>query len=121
MQVISNLVANSIHAMPGGGHLFLSVEDTDEPAKGVVLTLSDDVVGIAPSNVPRVFEPFFTTRSTVGTGIGLFVAKQLIEGHGGQINIEARTMQQTMAQQFESLCLCGHPPPRVDPSLDTGR
>ncbi|HXC62148.1 MAG TPA: ATP-binding protein, partial [Nitrospiria bacterium] len=36
------------------------------------------------------FEAFFTTRSTVGTGIGLFVAKQFIEGHGGRIEIESR-------------------------------
>jgi signal transduction histidine kinase len=90
MQVISNLIANSIYAMPAGGHLSIVAEDTEEPASGTVLIISDDGVGIAPSDLPKVFEAFFTTRSTVGTGIGLFVAKQFIEGHGGQIGITSQ-------------------------------
>lgn len=90
MQVISNLIANSIYAMPNGGHLSISVEDIDEPVGGTVLTISDDGVGIAPRDLPRVFEAFFTTRSTLGTGIGLFVAKQFIEGHGGEISITSQ-------------------------------
>jgi PAS domain S-box-containing protein len=87
MQVISNLIANSIYAMPNGGHLYVSTEDIDEPASGTMLIIADDGVGIGHRDLPRVFEAFFTTRSTVGTGIGLFVAKQFIEGHGGQIRI----------------------------------
>jgi len=87
MQVISNLIANSIHAMPSGGLLSVSVEDADEPISGIALTVSDTGVGIAPTDLPRVFDAFFTTRSTVGTGIGLFVTKQFVEGHGGQLSI----------------------------------
>ena len=89
MQVISNLIANSIYAMPDGGVLALSVEHVSEPEDGVLLTVQDDGVGIAQNILPRVFEAFFTTRSTVGTGIGLFVVKQFVEGHGGQITIES--------------------------------
>jgi PAS domain S-box-containing protein len=89
MQVISNLIANSIYAMPDGGTLSLSVSAASSPGKGVVLTVEDDGVGIAPADLPRVFDAFFTTRTTVGTGIGLFVAKQFIEGHGGRISIES--------------------------------
>ena len=91
MQVISNLIANSIYAMPLGGHLSMVVEDTEEPIAGTVLTISDNGIGIASTDLLRVFEAFFTTRSTVGTGIGLFVAKQFIEGHGGQISITSQT------------------------------
>lgn len=91
MQVISNLIANSIYAMPKGGVLSLSVKDTMEPADGIVLTVADTGVGIAADDLPRVFEAFFTTRTTVGTGIGLFVARQFVEGHGGRVEIESRT------------------------------
>ncbi|HTC76342.1 MAG TPA: PAS domain S-box protein [Edaphobacter sp.] len=90
MQVISNLIANSIYAMPEGGTLSLSVSDASS-GDGVVLMVEDDGVGIAPMDLPKVFDAFFTTRATVGTGIGLFVAKQFIEGHGGRINIESNS------------------------------
>ncbi len=90
MQVISNLIANSIYATPRGGHLSVSVEDVNEPAEGTKLKISDDGSGIAPQDLPKVFEAFFTTRTTVGTGIGLFVAKQFVEGHGGQISITSQ-------------------------------
>ncbi len=90
MQVVSNLMMNSIYAMQPGGVLSISVEDAVEPLNGIVLTIHDDGVGIAEADLPRVFEAFFTTRSTVGTGIGLFVAKQFVEGHGGRIEIESR-------------------------------
>ncbi len=90
MQVVSNLIMNSIYAMQAGGVLSISVEDAAEPPDGIVLTVQDNGVGIAEADLPRVFEAFFTTRSTVGTGIGLFVAKQFVEGHGGQIEIESR-------------------------------
>ena len=90
MQVISNVIVNSIYAMPSGGLLSVVVEDAEEPATGTILTISDDGIGIAPQDLPKVFEAFFTTRSTVGTGIGLFVAKQFIDGHGGQISITSQ-------------------------------
>lgn len=90
MQVVSNLMMNSIYAMQAGGVLSISVEDAAESPDGIVLTVHDDGVGIAEADLPRVFEAFFTARSTVGTGIGLFVAKQFVEGHGGRIEIESR-------------------------------
>jgi PAS domain S-box-containing protein len=89
MQVISNLIANSINAMPAGGTLSVSVSDDTSAGDGVVLTIQDDGIGIAPKDLPKVFDAFFTTRATVGTGIGLFVAKQFVEGHGGRIAIES--------------------------------
>jgi PAS domain S-box-containing protein len=91
MQVISNLIANAIYAMPEGGTLSLSVNNATSAGDGVVLTVQDDGVGIGPKDLPKVFDAFFTTRTTVGTGIGLFVAKQFVEGHGGRISIESDT------------------------------
>jgi PAS domain S-box-containing protein len=89
MQVISNLIVNSIYAMPHGGTLSISVCDDSSAGNGVVLTVEDDGVGIRPKDLPKVFDAFFTTRNTVGTGIGLFVAKQFVQGHGGRISIES--------------------------------
>jgi PAS domain S-box-containing protein len=91
MQVISNLIVNSIYALPQGGVLSISVEDTSCPSDGIALNIQDDGIGISPETVPRVFDAFFTTRTTVGTGIGLFVARQFVEGHGGQVTIESST------------------------------
>jgi PAS domain S-box-containing protein len=94
MQVISNLIVNSIYAMPEGGVLSISVEDALESVDGavvdgIVLTIQDTGVGIAAHDLPQVFDAFFTTRNTVGTGIGLFVAKQFVQGHGGRVSIES--------------------------------
>jgi PAS domain S-box-containing protein len=89
MQVISNLIANAIYAMPDGGALSISVSDTTTPADGVAMNIADNGAGIAPDVLPKVFDAFFTTRATVGTGIGLFIAKNFIEEHGGQISIES--------------------------------
>src|SRR3984957_19866248 len=89
MQVISNLIANSIYAMPDGGNLSLSVNDASSTGNGIVLKIEDAGVGIRPQDLPKVFDAFFTTRTTVGTGIGLFIAKQFVEGHGGRISIES--------------------------------
>lgn len=90
LQVISNLLANSIHALSAGGTISIDVTDSETEPQGVALSVRDNGEGIAPDALPRVFDAFFTTRAMIGTGIGLFVAKQLIEGHGGQVSIESR-------------------------------
>lgn len=89
MQVISNLIANSIYAVSSGGTLRLAVKDVTQPQEGVVLSIEDTGTGILEEHLPRIFDAFFTTRSTIGTGIGLFVAKQIVEGHGGQIFVHS--------------------------------
>jgi PAS domain S-box-containing protein len=95
MQVISNLIANSIYAMPDGGTLRISVVAVNEPEPGLVLSVEDTGVGIPAENLSRAFDAFFTTRMTIGTGIGLFVAKQFVEGHGGSISLESSTDAET--------------------------
>ena len=87
-QVLSNLVANAAYAMSNGGELTLGVRQTifrDQPH--ALLEVRDTGCGIAPDHLPSVFEPFFTTRSSIGTGIGLWVARQFVEGHGGAIEV----------------------------------
>ena len=90
MQVISNLVTNAMYAMPSGGTLTASVQEVTELGRqGLLLSIEDTGEGILPENIERIFEPFFTTRSSIGTGIGLWVAKQFIEGHKGTIRVQS--------------------------------
>jgi PAS domain S-box-containing protein len=89
MQVVSNVIANSIYAMPQGGTIDVEVSDSEAGPEGVNLVVRDNGSGISQENLPKIFNAFFTTRATIGTGIGLFVAKQFIEGHGGKITVES--------------------------------
>ena len=92
MQVISNLITNAIYAMPSGGTLSIAVKHlSPDNGNGVVLSVEDTGIGIAQEHLPRIFDAFYTTRSNIGTGIGLFVARQFIESHGGRIEVQSRT------------------------------
>jgi signal transduction histidine kinase len=90
MQVISNLVTNAMYAMPCGGTLRASVQDATESGKpGLLLEIEDTGEGIPAECLGRIFEPFFTTRSSIGTGIGLWVATQFVDGHMGKISVQS--------------------------------
>lgn len=89
LQVISNLLANSIYVLSAGGTIHVDVRDSETEPQGVVCSVRDNGIGICAEALPRVFDAFFPTRATISTGIGLFIAKQLIEGHGGRITIES--------------------------------
>jgi PAS domain S-box-containing protein len=92
LQVFSNLIANGIDAMKEGGRLFISLRKTTAVhGDGIQTVISDDGIGISPENLQRIFEPFFTTKGNLGTGIGLWVTKQLVEGRGGQIGVSSNT------------------------------
>jgi signal transduction histidine kinase len=86
-QVLINLVMNAIHAMPEGGTLRIGLARSDQT---VQLTVADTGHGIPPQDLPKIFDPFFTTKETgKGTGLGLTVAKGIIDEHGGTIRAES--------------------------------
>lgn len=88
VQVLSNVIANSIDAMSQGGVLQVHVEETTHSnEQGVQIVIRDNGAGIREEHLEQIFEPFFTTKGDLGTGIGLWVAKQLIEKVQGQISI----------------------------------
>jgi signal transduction histidine kinase len=92
LQVFSNIIANAIDAMPNGGSLKIVTRKTSHySAEGILVIVQDSGIGINQENLPKIFEPFFTTKGNRGTGIGLWVAKQLVERRGGQITLASST------------------------------
>jgi PAS domain S-box-containing protein len=87
-QVILNLLTNASDAMPRGGTLTLRVRPL-APAR-VAVEVSDTGVGIAPDQLPKVTEPFFTTKEEgKGTGLGLAICKRIVQEHQGTLAIES--------------------------------
>ena len=84
-QVLLNLIQNAIQATPRGGAVSLRA---DEDRKGWWIEVEDTGAGIAPEHLPRIFDPFYTTRPK-GTGLGLFVAHGIVERHRGTIEIHS--------------------------------
>jgi signal transduction histidine kinase len=106
-QVLLNLVCNAYDAMPAGG---LLVIEADRDGPGVRVTVSDTGGGIADDVAPRLFEPFFTTKAK-GIGLGLSVARRIIDAHGGSLDV--RTHSGTGASF--TLCLAAAGVPATTP------
>ena len=92
-QVLTNLLVNGIQAMPNGGEVRVEVgrESVDDaPELAAFVRVIDAGVGIAEADLPRIFEPFYTTKDVgQGTGLGLAVAHGIVEEHGGRIEVES--------------------------------
>jgi signal transduction histidine kinase len=92
-QVLLNLFANAADAMPRGGRLAIRVAPgaVGGGRPGVVIETEDTGVGIPPDVLPRVTEPFFTTKAEgKGTGLGLSICRRIVDEHGGTLVIESR-------------------------------
>lgn len=92
LQVFSNVIANALDAMPRGGILKISTRKAaSASAEGIRITIQDNGNGIEQKHLPRLFEPFFTTKGNVGTGIGLWIVKEIVDRHAGQVSIASST------------------------------
>jgi signal transduction histidine kinase len=91
-QVISNLVSNAIDAVEMNGHIRIRVRKLCRANHTVVrIVVGDNGHGISPENRPKLFQPFFTTKASVGTGLGLWVSKGIIEKHNGRVQLRTST------------------------------
>jgi signal transduction histidine kinase len=87
--VISNLVINSLDAMPDGGLLRISTRRASGPER-VIIEVRDNGSGIKKEHLPLIFDPFFTTKETgKGTGLGLSITLSIVERHGGTIRVSS--------------------------------
>ena len=96
-QLMANLLSNSIDAVDVSGRIRVRVSAAKKwsgaKKDGVRLVVADSGSGIPADLRPNLFEPFFTTKSDVGTGLGLWVCKNIVEKHGGSIRVKSSTAQ----------------------------
>jgi len=98
-RIVTNLIANAIDAVDLSGGI-IRVAFERRGAEGLI-AIEDNGVGIPPERIDRVFDPFFTTKEEVGTGIGLWVTKELVEKNGGSISLSSGSLEDGMRTRFE--------------------
>jgi two-component system NtrC family sensor kinase len=96
-QVISNLLVNAFEATESGGVIALRTRASDGKA---ILTISDDGPGINATLLPKIFEAFYTTKQATGTGLGLWITRNIVEKHGGAISVSSSTSPQNRGTKF---------------------
>jgi len=103
-QVFTNLVSNAIDSMQRDGKLLLSVRKgkawSKNSTKGVRLSIADTGTGIQPEIKKRLFEPFVTTKGEGGTGLGLWVSREILDRHRAQIRVRSRVGHGTAFSLF---------------------
>lgn len=92
-QVVSNLVINALEAMPSNGRLHLKVTPSrdwnHDGQPGVRIYVHDNGSGIPATAKAQIFEPFFSTKTDKGTGLGLWVIRSIVEKYGGSIHMRS--------------------------------
>jgi signal transduction histidine kinase len=93
-QVLSNLVGNATDAMQnGGGRLLLrsrEAHDWSNGTAGVIVTVADTGPGMSRATLARAFDAFYTTKGISGTGLGLWISKEIVERHHGRLRVRSR-------------------------------
>ena len=86
LQVLSNLIVNSVDALPRAGTLYLRLK---KRRSEIHFVIADNGHGIPEEHRSRVFEPFFTTKNNAGTGLGLALSKRIVEHNRGKISLRS--------------------------------
>jgi signal transduction histidine kinase len=91
-QLIANLVSNAVDALPHGGRIVIHTALTDDAKDGrpgVRLSVADNGIGMDTDTRLRIFEPFFSTKGTTGTGLGLWISREIAAKHGGRLRVRS--------------------------------
>lgn len=102
-QVINNLVGNALDAMATGGTLLLRSREGIHWATGelgAVVTVADTGSGMSPQVLEKVFRPFYTTKGITGTGLGLWISKEIIDRHRGTLKVRSQQGSGTVFSIF---------------------
>ena len=113
-QVVANLISNAADAVGQNGVITIRLackESADGPV--VYLAVEDDGPGVAEENAQRIFEPFFTTKKDVGTGLGLWVVKEIVERHGGVVAVNSRNGNSSRGAIFTVQLPCNRETPET--------
>jgi signal transduction histidine kinase len=86
-QVFMNLIVNAIHATPKEGTITITTRSIDEHYS---VAIADTGIGIPVEQLPRIFDPGFTTKGVgIGTGLGLSIVYKIVQSHGGRVDVES--------------------------------
>jgi len=102
-QILSNLISNAMDACGPGGRIRVNLRKAQEATSGrigAMISIADSGCGIAPEKLAAIFEPFYTTKGSTGTGLGLWVTKQLVEKQGGVIRVRSSTSGTNIGTTF---------------------
>jgi PAS domain S-box-containing protein len=115
-QAVSNLISNAADAVSENGTIRVKLECVESPDGQLVQVLiEDDGPGIGAEHRDRIFEPFFTTKKDVGTGLGLWVTKEIVDRHGGTIEVRSREDKRSSGTVFNVLLPGATEPPNGSP------
>ncbi|MGE5370345.1 MAG: PAS domain S-box protein [Solirubrobacterales bacterium] len=122
-QVINNLVINAIQAMPNGGTVWITAENMEnEPGGGlpqlsnghyIHVSIQDEGMGIPEEHLPRIFDPYYTTKAT-GSGLGLATAYSIIRNHNGCISVDSLWRVGTTFHLYLPACTYSVPDQKPD-------
>jgi signal transduction histidine kinase len=103
-QVLSNLIGNAIDATKAaGGRLLLrtrNATDWQTGRAGVIFTVADTGSGMSARTISRIFEPFFTTKEVSGTGLGLWICREIVDRHHGSLRVRSSASPQRSGTVF---------------------
>jgi len=109
-QALLNLLINALQAMPDGGRL--NVTSRVSSAGEVEIAIADTGAGIAPEDLPKLFDPYFTTKVR-GFGLGLTIVERIIQEHGGTVEVASElgsgatfTIKLPVYRVAENVALC---------------